>query len=145
MPSRDSKVERIRRVAFFSECSNEELEMLAERLVEVAVPAGTEIVRQGGAEGEFYVIVSGTAEVLDGEELVRTLGPGECFGEIANVLHRPRSATVRAGSAMELLVSDGPGFVDLINGTKWLHGKIVDALVERRGLETRGGGSQIRS
>src|SRR5262249_27630265 len=126
MLNRNSKARRIRRVAFFSDCSKDELDMLAERLGRAPLPAGTAVGTEGGAEGDFYVIVSGVAEVFEGDELIRTMGPGECFGEVANVLHRPRSATVRASSAMQLLVSDEPGFFDLIHGTKWLHGKVID-------------------
>ena len=126
-----SKARNLKRVAFFSECSAEELETLSERLTEVDVVEGTEVVKEGDAAGDFYVIVAGTADVRQGDELVGTMGPGDCFGEVANLLHIQRSATVTATSPMHLLVTDEPGFFDLIHGTRGLHAKVIDALAER--------------
>jgi len=127
-----SKAHSLKRVAFFSECSAEELETLSERLNDVDVVEGTEVVKEGDASGDFYVIVTGTADVRQGDKLVGTMGPGDCFGEVANLLHIQRSATVTATSPMHLLVTDEPGFFDLIHGTRGLHAKVIDAMAERR-------------
>jgi CRP-like cAMP-binding protein len=128
---RSSKARSLKRVAFFSDCSAEELEALADTLREVDVAEGTEVVREGDEAGDFYVIASGTADVLQGDTVIRTMGPGDCFGEIANLRHVERSATVRASSAMQLLVSDEPGFFDLIHDTAGLHAKVIDAMAQR--------------
>ena len=127
-----SKARSLKRVAFFSGCSTQELETLSERLADLEVVAGTEVVREGDAAGDFYVIVTGTADVHQGGKLVGTMGPGDCFGEVANLLHIQRSATVTATSQMHLLVTDEPGFFDLIHGTRGLHAKVIDAMAERR-------------
>ena len=58
------------------------------------------------SEGErgdrFYVIERGTAAVSIGGRPVRTLGPGDHFGELALLRDTPRSATVRAESDVAL-------------------------------------------
>ena len=71
----------------------------------IDVPAGTTLIREDGAAREFFVILSGTAEVTRAGEHVATLGPGDFFGEVG--LLGPgwqRSATVVATSPMELVV-----------------------------------------
>ncbi len=48
---------------------------------------------------------SGRAEVVQDGQLVRELGAGECFGEIALLYDQPRSATVRSAEGTRLAVS----------------------------------------
>jgi CRP-like cAMP-binding protein len=47
---------------------------------EVEVSAGTELTRQGGYAQEFFVVVSGAADVYRDGELVGVLAPGDFFG-----------------------------------------------------------------
>ncbi|MBM3269383.1 MAG: cyclic nucleotide-binding domain-containing protein [Candidatus Sericytochromatia bacterium] len=64
----------------------------------VALPAGgPAILREGAAEdGNFYLVVAGTAQVtLDGH-VVATLGKNELFGEMASISGK-RTATVSPG------------------------------------------------
>ena len=129
--NRNSKAGMLKRVPFFSGCSKGELELLAGTLGEIEVAEGVDVVRQGDATREFYVIVSGTADVLRRGTPVRTLDTGDFFGEIANLFHARRSATVRATSPLHLLVSDEPGFYKVIHETRGLHRKVIDALAER--------------
>ena len=60
------------------------------------VEAGTEIIHQGDAGDVFYILEAGHAEVEVDGSVVRTLGAGEGFGEIALLNDSPRTATVRA-------------------------------------------------
>lgn len=69
--------------------------------------AGQDIVRQGERGQQLYFIAKGMVEVLrdDGtgpRELAR-LGPGEHFGEMAVFQASPRTATVRALTAVEII------------------------------------------
>jgi CRP-like cAMP-binding protein len=137
----NAKVRLLKSVPFFHGCSKDELEALSGALTELEVGAGVDVVRQGDDSREFYVIVSGTADVFRGDTLVRTLQAGDFFGEVANLFHARRSATVTAvarrsatvtaGSQLRLLVSDEPGFFQVIHETRGLHRKIVDAMAER--------------
>jgi len=61
--------------------------------------------RQGEPGDFFYVVRAGRAEVLQDGRLVRELGAGECFGEIALLRDQPRSATVRSAEGPRLEVS----------------------------------------
>lgn len=79
----------------------------AERVAVFA--AGEVIVREGEPVDDrslCYLIRQGTVEVFrrrpDGsDEKVAELGPGQCFGEVALLLDRPRNATVRAKERVE--------------------------------------------
>ena len=50
----------------------------------------------------FYVVAQGSVEVLDHDRLVRTMGVGEGFGEIALLGDTRRTMTVRAVDRVEL-------------------------------------------
>jgi CRP-like cAMP-binding protein len=58
---------------------------------------------KGGLAVAFFVIESGEAEaILDGSSL-RTMGPGDWFGEIAIVEQSHRTATVVATSPLTVI------------------------------------------
>jgi CRP-like cAMP-binding protein len=97
---RDSNVRVLKDVSFFSACSSGDVEALSGSLTVTEVAAGTDVVRQGDDTREFYVIVSGTADVYRDGTLIRSLGPGDFFGEIANLLHARRTATITAPAAL---------------------------------------------
>jgi CRP-like cAMP-binding protein len=47
------------------------------------VTAGTDVTRRWDADRFFYLILAGRFDVIIGSRLVRTLGPGDHFGELA--------------------------------------------------------------
>jgi CRP-like cAMP-binding protein len=59
-------------------------------------PGGEAIVVEGAETFDAYLIESGQVVVSRGEQRLRTLGPGEMFGEMALVDDKPRSATATA-------------------------------------------------
>lgn len=66
-------------------------------LVEFA--PGDTVVREGGAAGAIWILVSGVLQVRKGRVLVNTVSrPGAMVGEMSLLLHGPHSATVEATS-----------------------------------------------
>jgi NADH dehydrogenase len=76
---------------------------------------GQVVFREGDRGDWLYVVTEGEVEVVKsvpgrGATPLRRLGAGECFGEIALVSDSPRSATVRAVSATNVLAVDREAF-----------------------------------
>jgi NADH:ubiquinone reductase (H+-translocating) len=69
---------------------------------------GDSIFRQGDLGDSVYVIEKGECQVYrehkDQQELIATLGCGQYFGEMALLSDRTRNATIRACTAMDVLI-----------------------------------------
>ncbi|NXO64931.1 KAP0 kinase, partial [Phainopepla nitens] len=89
---------------------------VADALEPVQFEDGQKIVVQGEPGDEFFIIVEGTAAVLqrrsENEEFVEVgrLGPSDYFGEIALLMNRPRAATVVARGPLKCVKLDRPRF-----------------------------------
>lgn len=98
----------------FPRVSPQTLASATPQLQTVHAEAGATVVREGDPADRFYIITSGTVEVLRGERRVAQLGPGDHFGEIGLLAGAPRSATVRATTPVELLALDRALFSAII-------------------------------
>jgi voltage-gated potassium channel len=70
---------------------------------ELSVEAGSTLVQEGDFGYGMFAITSGTADVVIEGAVVRTLGPGDMFGEIAVLSGGRRTATVVAATDMTLI------------------------------------------
>ena len=105
---------------------------LARLADEVDVPAGSELTRQGGYAQEFFVVVSGTADVYRDGERVGALEPGGFFGEVGLLGPRwERSATVVATSPMRLLVMARREFRELLFAAPTVAARVRGAATQR--------------
>jgi CRP/FNR family transcriptional regulator/voltage-gated potassium channel len=94
-------IDLLQKAPLFAEVSKADLEELVQSSRLETYKPGRVIIREGRVGAAFFLIVSGAVEVIKGietpeEATVATLGAGEFFGEIANMKHSPRSASVRA-------------------------------------------------
>jgi CRP-like cAMP-binding protein len=105
MRVRDADIETLRGVPMLEALPVATIEQLAGALEHADVEPGHTLVRQGERGEYFYILRAGRADVLQDGRLIRTLGAGECFGEIALLRDRPRTATVRAAGRSRLDVS----------------------------------------
>ncbi len=96
-----------------------------------------EVIFQEGDQGRHvYVIKSGTVEVLmkrpDGsQEVIRRLGPGEPFGEMALLRKAPRSATIRAETELQVFKMSPSNFAALYTNLPGLR-ESFNAIMESR-------------
>jgi CRP-like cAMP-binding protein len=93
------------------------IDSLVGRLVRLEIPeAGTEVIRQGDNGDGFYIIESGSAEVLIEGFTVGILDAGESFGERALLRDVPRTASVRSLTPMQLLMLSREDFLEGLTG-----------------------------
>jgi CRP-like cAMP-binding protein len=96
-------VEILAGVPIFSGVGRKELRQLAERMSERTFTEGEVAVEEGRGGAGFWLIEEGNATVGIRGEIVRSLGPGDYFGEVALLDDGPRSATVTASTDMRCL------------------------------------------
>ena len=121
----------IGKVPLFARCSKRELTEIASLADEVDIPEGKELIREGERGREFFVLVDGNAEVRRHGERVKSLGPGDFFGEIALITSVPRTATVTAASPVRALVVSDQAFRSLLDRVPPLQLKVLETLAER--------------
>jgi CRP/FNR family cyclic AMP-dependent transcriptional regulator len=128
---RDAKIELLKRAPLFSGCSKGELRALASTADELDLREGTIITREGRPGREFFVLISGTAEVTKKGKEVAQLGPGDWFGEIALLTDAPRTATVKATSPVDVLVITDRRFKTVVETMPSIALKILSTIGER--------------
>jgi CRP-like cAMP-binding protein len=128
---RNEKVELIRKVPLFANCSRRELNEVAAVADEIDLREGKQMTREGAPGREFFVLLEGTADVQKGSRKINALEAGDFFGEIALVSRAPRTATVVATSPVRALVITERSFRRLLERSPEIQRKVLAALAER--------------
>jgi NADH dehydrogenase len=76
--------------------------------------AGEEVFRQGDVGDRIYFVIDGEGDVVIDGRVAKSIGPGSVFGEIALMNDSPRTATIRARSAMSLASVQRDAFHTLV-------------------------------
>ena len=105
MRVRDADIEILRGVGMLHALPAATIEQLAAGLEHAEFTPGATVFEQAEHGEQFYVVEDGQAEIVRDGRLVKTLERGECFGEIALLQDRQRTATVRASTREPLRVS----------------------------------------
>jgi hypothetical protein len=100
------------------------------------VAAGEEVTRRWDSDRHFYIVLSGRYDVLIDSRHIRTMGPGDHFGELAardwgGGYGYARLATVRCAEAGRLLELTGEDFQWLIDTEPAVKARIAATLAER--------------
>jgi hypothetical protein len=115
-------------------------------LVEEEFDGGQVIFTQGEQGRDVYVIKSGNVEVVHtspgrASEVLKVLGPGDHFGEMALLGRAPRNATVRAVGPVRVFRMTPSNFATLyttLPGVREQFSKVMESrLEELRRAETR--------
>jgi CRP-like cAMP-binding protein len=115
----------------FAGCSRKEVGRIARYTLEERYSEGSVVVEEGTEGDQFFVVVEGTVEVVQGGTTVNTLGPGTFFGEVALLGHATRNATIRAVTPVRVLVLPARGFRSVIGRYPAIFEQVVDAVEHR--------------
>ena len=101
-----------------------------------AYPPGSVLCRENGIEDRFYMILEGEAEVtkvINNNEtrLLKTLGPGDFFGEMALIHNAPRAATVTAKLALTTLELEKTAFDRVLHNSSSIAMAMVSEISNR--------------
>ncbi len=120
MTSKMERVSSLKNTELFRALENEDLEKLSSKLKERVYPPNTAIVREGASGDAMFIIKNGKVEIRKKEQTlgvditIATLGSGTCFGEMALLTGKPRSATVMAIVGTEVFVLEKKDFDSLL-------------------------------
>ena len=131
MLRRDAKVELLKKVPLFADCSKAELRELAKSADELDLREGTVLTREGRPGREFFVLIDGTVEVTQKGKKVAELKGGDWLGEIALLTDKPRTATVTASSPVDVLVITDRRFRNVVESMPSIAIKVLGRVSER--------------
>ena len=107
VPARDislsERFRELRRLAFFSEFSDEELWTIIRGSIRQEFSDDDPILTGGEIESAFYIIVEGSAVVVHAKKKMALLNEGGCFGEIGKITEGARAAAIIANRHCSVL------------------------------------------
>ena len=118
-------------IPLFESLPRDQRRVVAQHADEIDVDEGTALVRQGELAYEFFVIESGSAEVLRDGEHIADLGPGDFLGEMGIVGKVVRNATVTATAASKVIVMTEQAFRSMSQSNPEIAKRIQAAVEER--------------
>ena len=135
--SKNEKIELLRRIPLFAECTKAELIEVAISADEREAATAQDLTQQGQRGQEFFILVEGAVAVSRSGRKLADLGPGDWFGEIAILTYKPRTATVTATSPVRLLVISDRAFRRVVETSPRIALKVLRNVAERLDHDAR--------
>ena len=135
--AKDERVERLRAIPLFMACSDKQLQFISRSVEELDFKAGKVLCQQGKSGGEFFIVLSGEAEVERDGKVVDSIKVGDHFGEIALLDNGPRTATVTAKTDLRCLVLSPRQFQDVLHQDAEIAVHILRDVTKRLRASTR--------
>jgi CRP/FNR family transcriptional regulator, cyclic AMP receptor protein len=121
----------LKQVPLFSDLEDRERAEIASAMRQRTFSAGQSIAVEGESGVGFFVIEEGEAKVTVHGDEVRTLGPGDYFGEVALITQGPRTATVTADTDLKTYGMTFWDFRPLVEETPTLAWKLLQSAVKQ--------------
>jgi CRP/FNR family cyclic AMP-dependent transcriptional regulator len=140
-PAMTDIAELLASTPLFGAVSKKDLGKLAKDVHDRTFPAGTELSGEGEFGTIFTLVADGRATVQVDHVAVRSLGPGDFFGEMALIdgAH-VRSATVTADTDVRALMLTQPAFRSFVKSHPETMWPLLELMVKRvREAEDRAG------
>jgi CRP/FNR family cyclic AMP-dependent transcriptional regulator len=121
----------LQRVQLFADMDRRQAEQITRLLKVRPFAKGETVIMEGSGGAAFFIIDAGEATVSCKGVHLGTLGPGDCFGEIALIDGGPRSATVTAATDLVCYGLTFWEFRPLVEGNGAIGWKLLQALAKR--------------
>jgi CRP/FNR family transcriptional regulator, cyclic AMP receptor protein len=131
MAKNDDYLDRLAGVQLFADLDRHELEAIANLGTDIEVEAERELAHEGEPAHEGFLVIEGTASCRRGGVEIATFGPGDFFGEMALLVHGPRTATIVATSPLTVRVFHQSEFENLLETSPKVAVKILRATALR--------------
>ena len=118
-------------IELFAGLSKKELAAIDRLMTPIDIKAGKEVIKEGTAGREAFIIVEGTASVWRDGKLIASVGKGSVLGEVALLANRSRTATVQAETAMTVEVLNRREFEQLLDQNPAITRKLLVATAKR--------------
>ncbi len=126
----------LRTIPLFQRVSEEDLESIADLLIERRYPTNSMVVEEGLPGNYMYILRSGRVKVTKGsddgrEKIMDFFEAGAFFGEMALLDEAPRSASVRTLEPVTLLALSRRDFLKLLRRSPDLALSLIQELTRR--------------
>ncbi len=111
----EERLDLLRSLSIFAHYGDADLEAVDALLCDRDLAPGAVVMSEGQPGREAFIVVSGTAEIRVGGEVIAYASAGDMVGEMALLDAHPRSATVVALTPMTILVMDPGEFATLLS------------------------------
>ena len=128
-PARPDEV--LATIPLFAGLTRKDRALAAQLSTNVALPAGSVLTREGARGAEFFVLLDGEVDVLQGGEVIAMRGPGSPLGEMALLEGGPRTATLVAKTPVSTLVSGRREFSNLLGAVPHISERLHVITAER--------------
>ncbi len=129
-------MKQLSNISIFEKLSADEIAKLGAIVTRKTYAPDTAVVFEGEPSDALYVLLSGSAKVYvtsdDGQQkILKLLGPGEMFGELAMLDGHPRSATVGTLESTEMASISRKDFQAFVASHPEVLWKVLETLCER--------------
>lgn len=101
----------------------------------ISLKANEVLFSEGTFQESMFIILDGKMEVYKKNKVISLRGPGDFFGEMALLESKPRSASVRAVTPVELLELDKETFIDCLAPNPKILWEILKIMSQRNRLD----------
>ena len=127
----DAKTAKLKAVPLFAHCTAKQLAFIATQVEDMDFPAGKVLCREGQTGGDFFVLITGAADVTRGTRRITKMAAGDFFGEIALVDGGMRTATVTTTVPSRCLVLGPRQFQNVLHQDTDIAHSVMKALTLR--------------
>jgi CRP/FNR family transcriptional regulator, cyclic AMP receptor protein len=127
----DARAARLKAVPLFAHCTAKQIQFMVTQVEDMDFAAGRVLCVEGKSGGDFFVLLSGAADVTRKGRRIAKMAPGDFFGEIALVDGGPRTATVTTTVPSRCLVLGPRQFQNVLHQDTDIAHSVMKALTLR--------------